>query len=206
MFTGIVEEVGEVALVYPTRLCIRCSKVLEGTNVGDSISVNGVCLTVVNVSKEMFSADVMPETMRVSSLGSLRTRDRVNLERSMSMRDRFGGHIVTGHVDGIGRIVDILPCGNAVVINVLVASSLVRYIIAKGSVSLDGISLTVVSVGSDRFSVSVIPHTMSKTCLGYKKVGDILNIECDVVGKYVERFVRGCDSGVTYEFLVENGF
>ena len=207
MFTGIVEEVGEVVLAYPTKLSIRCSKVLEGTNVGDSISVNGVCLTVVDITKDTFSADVMPETMRVSSLGRLRTRDRVNLERAMSIEDRFGGHIVTGHIDGVGRIVDIAPCGNAVVISVMAECNVIRYIITKGSVALDGISLTVVSVGSDRFSVSIIPHTMSETCLGYKKVGDVLNIECNIVGKYVERFVGSGDRcNITYEFLKENGF
>lgn len=206
MFTGIVEEVGEIVLADPTKLCIRCSKVLDGTVVGDSISVNGVCLTVVEVRESTFRVDVMPETMRISSLGRLKINDRVNLERAMSMNDRFGGHIVTGHIDGVGRIVNIVPSGNAVVISVLMQSDTIRYIITKGSVTLDGISLTVVSVGQDTFSVSVIPHTMSETCLRYKKIGDILNIEFDVVGKYVERFVGCREQGITYDFLVENGF
>ena len=207
MFTGIVEEVGKIVMACPTKLCIGCSKVLEGTIVGDSISVNGVCLTVVDVTKDTFSVDVMPETMRVSSLGNLHVRDRVNLERAMSLGDRFGGHIVTGHIDGVGRIVDIVPDSNALVIGVLASSDVVRYIIKKGSVSLDGVSLTVVSAKVDRFSVSIIPHTMSETCFRYKRVGDVLNIECDVVGKYVEKFVGSRDSGsIAYEFLRDNIF
>lgn len=206
MFTGIVEEVGEVVFLNPERLSIRCSRVLEGTAVGDSISVNGVCLTVVGMKKDVFSVDVMPETMRVSALKSLKVHDRVNLERAMRLSDRFGGHIVTGHIDGVGRIVDIVPCGNAEVISVMVNMDVLRYIITKGSVALDGISLTVVSVGSDRFSVSIIPHTKSATCLRHKKVGDVLNIECDVVGKYVKKFVVDRGQGITYEFLRENGF
>lgn len=206
MFTGIVEEVGEVVFLNPERLSIRCSRVLEGTVVGDSISVNGVCLTVVDIKKDMFSVDVMPETMKVSALKNLKVHDRVNLERAMRLSDRFGGHIVTGHIDGVGRIVDIVPCGNAEVISVIANMDVLRYIITKGSVALDGISLTVVSVGSDRFSVSIIPHTRSETCLRYKKIGDVLNIECDVVGKYVEKFVVGRGHGITYEFLRENGF
>lgn len=206
MFTGIVEEMGQVASILPTKLCIKCSRVLEGTRVGDSISVNGVCLTVVTLEDEEFRADVMPETMRVSALKNLRVGDRVNLERAMTLDKRFGGHIVTGHIDGVGRIVDIIHSGNAMVFSVSASYDVLRYVIRKGSVAIDGISLTVVSVVSDRFSVSVIPHTLNETCLQDKKVGDVLNIECDLVGKYIEKFVGDADSGITYEFLRENGF
>lgn len=206
MFTGIIEEVGKVVRVFPTRLCIKCDKVLEGTIVGDSISVNGVCLTVVDLKCGMFSADVMPETMRVTSLGHLKIGDNVNLERAMTIDKRIGGHIVTGHVDVVGRIIDMIHTGNAVVFSISVTSDVTRYIIKKGSVALDGISFTVVSVENDRFCVSIIPHTMNETNLKYKRVGDILNIECDVVGKYVEKFVCNNESGITYEFLKDNGF
>lgn len=206
LFTGIVEEVGEVISAFPNKLCIKCQRVLKGTSIGDSISVNGVCLTVVDICDSSFSVDVMPETLNRSSIGALKTRDKVNLERAMPINGRFGGHILTGHIDGVGRILDKNPCGNAVVFSVLAPYDIMKYIITKGSVSLDGISLTVVSVGSDKFSVSIIPHTIDNTCLKDKKTGDILNIECDIIGKYIEKFINKSSPKITYDFLKENGF
>lgn len=212
MFTGLVEEVGAVKEVShqgnSARMRIGASKVLEGLAEGDSISTNGVCLTVTTFGSNWFEADVMPETMRMSNLHRLKAGDRVNLERAMQAGDRFGGHIVSGHIDGTGRITGVRKEDNATWVEVSVERPLLKYMIHKGSVALDGISLTLAVVNERGFSVSIIPMTGMETTLLDKRVGDELNIECDVVGKYVERLMRfeKEGGGLTMDKLRENGF
>ena len=210
MFTGIIEEVGKVLDIVRNgdliKLSIGCSRVLNDTQIGDSISVNGVCLTVVRMDDNKFFADVMRETIKSSALGTLSLGEAVNLERAMTLNKRLGGHIVTGHIDGIGNMIHKRGNDRCVVIGISTTNDIIKYIVRKGSVSLDGISLTVSDVHDGIFEVSVIPHTMEQTNLASKNIGDVLNIECDVIGKYVEKFLRGSKSGITYKFLNENGF
>ncbi len=202
MFTGIIEEVGKIEKTGST-LYVRAKKVLEGTKIGDSIAVNGVCLTVTNMSGEGFCADVMPETLRRSNLGLLKRGDKVNLERAMAADGRFGGHIVSGHIDGTGKIKSKKRDVNAVVFDIECSKAIASATVEKGSVAIDGISLTVVSVRADGFSVSVIPHTLENTVLSFKKAGDGVNIENDVYGKYVKQKAGG---GLTEELLARCGF
>ena len=194
MFTGIVEEVGTIARIQRGQrscvLTVNCSLVLEGTAVGDSIAVNGVCLTVVSLSGQAFSADVMAETMNRSGLGQLAPGSRVNLERAMPADGRFGGHIVSGHIDGTGTIRAVTQDDIAVWYTVEAAPSILRYVVEKGSIAMDGISLTVAGVDADSFRVSVIPHTQAVTALRGKGPGDRLNLECDLIGKYVEKLLQ----------------
>lgn len=214
MFTGIIEEIGTVRRIEHgakgARLTIQAKIVLEDTRIGDSIATNGVCLTVVSMTGDSFSADVMAESLRRSSLGTLQGGSPVNLERAMAANGRFGGHIVSGHIDGTGRIAAVRPEDNAVWYTVEAAPGLLRYIVEKGSITIDGISLTVASVEADRFSVSLIPHTARCTVLGYKRSGDTVNLETDIIGKYVEKLLRPAPEtqrrGITLEFLAENGF
>lgn len=215
MFTGIIEETGTLCEIkkgaVSAQVRIRCKKVLEGTRIGDSIAVNGICLTVTSLTEDYFTADVMAETMRRSSLSELSVPGIVNLERAMIADGRFGGHIVSGHIDGCGRITAISQEENAVWYTVEAEEKLLRYIVEKGSVALDGISLTVAKVTERDFQVSVIPHTRQETSLWEKKTGSILNIECDIVGKYVEKFLSGSEaqrpkSRITETFLMEHGF
>ena len=214
MFTGIIEETGElIRLIQGSDsavLTIRARKVLEGTSVGDSIAVNGVCLTVTRIDASGFDADVMPETLRRSSLGKLSAGSRVNLERAMTADGRFGGHIVAGHVDGTGIIRDIRTERNAVVYNVAADPGLLRYVVEKGSIAIDGISLTVAAVTERELTVSVIPHTREVTNLRERKSGDIVNLETDIIGKYVERLFQHEQKeekgGITMDLLAENGF
>ena len=215
MFTGIVEELGQVKALSlrgnSGTLTVKAKKVLEGTKIGDSIAVNGVCLTVTNMKNNEFSADVMAETVRRSSLGALQAGSYVNLERAMAADGRFGGHIVSGHIDGTGTIATIRTDDNAVWYTVQAAPSLLRYIVEKGSITIDGISLTVAAVDGSGFSVSAIPHTVAVTILSEKRVGDTVNLETDIIGKYVEKLLRPQpettpQSGITLEFLAENGF
>lgn len=194
MFTGIIEEKGKVLSVGGGRICIGASKVLEGTKLGDSIAVNGVCLTVTTMSSDQFTADVMPETLKRSSLGSLTSGSAVNLERAMAAEGRFGGHIVSGHIDGTGTISKMENDGNAVWVYIQAPASILNLIIEKGSIAIDGISLTVAKVNSKEFAVSVIPHTGQETTLLGKKAGDIVNLENDVIGKYVQKLM-GLGSG-----------
>lgn len=209
MFTGIVEEVGTVINVSRgARECvytIAASRVLEDVSVGDSIAVNGVCLTVTAFDKSSFKADVMNESLRRSNLGDLKNGSRVNLERAMAANGRFGGHIVSGHIDGTGTLISYERETNAVWLTVGADESLMRYIIMKGSVALDGVSLTVARVHKDAFAVSLIPHTGEETTLLAKKRGDRINIECDIVGKYVEKLC-GRQSGIDEDFLRKYGF
>jgi len=194
MFTGIVEEkgtVGHISLAgISGSIAIKARKVLEGTRIGDSIAVNGVCLTVVSLRPDGFTADVMAETIRRTGLGSLKPGDQVNLERAMAADGRFGGHIVAGHIDGVGTIRSAVPEGNAVWITIDAPPQILRYIVEKGSIAIDGISLTVAYVDESVFKVSVIPHTAAETTLLSKKAGDIVNLENDIVGKYIEKLMR----------------
>ena len=214
MFTGIVEETGIVERVQKGSssavLTVQAIKVLEGTEVGDSICVNGVCLTVTSLADGRFTVDVMHETLNRSSLAQLRCGSRVNLERAMRADGRFGGHIVSGHVDGVGRITEIHRDDMAIWYTVQAEPRLLRYIVEKGSVGIDGISLTVATVNADRFQVSVIPHTVRMTTLGEKRSGDLVNVENDVIGKYVERLLPARQedrkSSVTREFLARCGY
>ena len=215
MFTGIIEEVGTVRAITNTAsgtaLRIAAERVTEGTRVGDSIAVNGVCLTVTAFDASGFSADVMHETLNRSSLGSLTPGSRVNLERAMRADGRFGGHIVAGHVDGTGKIRDIRRDDNAVWYTIHAEPAVLRYIVEKGSIAIDGISLTVARVNSDTFAVSVIPHTASVTNLSDRKKGDTVNLENDIIGKYVERLLTfpapGTGSaGISREMLAKYGF
>lgn len=213
MFTGIIEEVGTVQTVQRSGnssfIRIQAKKVLSDVHLGDSIAVNGVCLTVTQFDGTTFQADVMNETLSRSSLGSLRSGSPVNLERAMSAEGRFGGHIVSGHIDGTGAITDIKNDGIAVWYTVS-APELMRYIVEKGSIAVDGISLTVAKVTETGFSVSIIPHTASETILSSKKVGDIVNLENDIIAKYVEKLMKPENSiksrGITLDFLARNGF
>lgn len=215
MFTGIIEETGTLCEIKKESLSakvkIQCKKVLEGTKIGDSIAVNGICLTVTSLAKDGFTADVMAETMRRSSLSELTVPGVVNLERAMAADGRFGGHIVSGHIDGTGKVTAIRQEENAVWYTIAAEPKLLRYIVEKGSVALDGISLTVAKVTDQDFQVSVIPHTRQETALTEKKTGSILNIECDVVGKYIEKLITGGkpeepESNITESFLLEYGF
>lgn len=213
MFTGIIEEIGKVKQLNiggtSGSICIQAQKVLERTKLGDSIAVNGVCLTVTGMDETSFQADVMAETVRRSSLSKLRAGSYVNLERAMAADGRFGGHIVSGHIDGTGTITDIQTEENAIWYAISAESDLLRYIVEKGSIAIDGISLTVAYVDAQCFRVSIIPHTSSETILQYKKKGDIVNLECDIIGKYVEKLLGGNEkkaSGITMEFLAEHGF
>ncbi len=215
MFTGIIEETGTLCEIkkgtVSAQVKILCQKILEGTKIGDSIAVNGICLTVTALMKDGFTADVMAETMRRSSLSGISVPGAVNLERAMAADGRFGGHIVSGHIDGTGHISSIVQEENAVWYTVKAEEGLLRYIVEKGSVALDGISLTVAKVTEQDFQVSVIPHTRQETALTEKKTGSMVNIECDVVGKYVEKFLldktpRDTESRITENFLMEHGF
>ena len=216
MFTGLIEEIGNIKnIAHGSKSCkitITAKKVLEDVKLGDSIAVNGTCLTVVNYGVDYFTADVMPETVKRTVLAKLNNGDVVNLERTMALGDRFGGHIVSGHIDGLGEIVNMKKDDNAIVITIKASSSVIKYIIEKGSVAIDGISLTVVSVDAEKFAVSIIPHTVAMTNLHYKNPGDYVNIETDVIGKYVERLMNfdnqkpTSTSKINLEFLAKNGF
>ena len=186
MFTGIVEETGSVDLLEPRRLTVNAEKVLDGLKLGDSISINGTCLTVVELGPRSFSVDLSPETLRRTSLGFLAEGGVVNLERAVAVGDRMGGHIVQGHVDGTGRITSLRPDEDCVIIRVRAPKRLMPYIVEKGFVAVDGISLTVVKRSASSFTLSVIPFTQQYTNLRVKAVGDRVNLEADIVAKYVE--------------------
>lgn len=225
MFTGIIEEIGSVKKIQKGAksaiLSLEAHKVLEDVGLGDSIAVNGVCLTVTKYTRNEFQVDVMHETLDKSSLGTLSIGSRVNLERAMQLGGRFGGHIVSGHIDGSGTIKSIKRDDNAIWYQIETDSKIMKYIIEKGSITIDGISLTVAKVENDNFSVSIIPHTASFTTLNDRKVGDIVNLENDCIGKYVEKMLNFQDSSIEssiegsnnnhksnidMEFLLKNGF
>ena len=215
MFTGIIEEQGTVRRVtmqgISGTLEIRAAKVLEGTKIGDSIAVNGVCLTVTSFEKNHYTADVMNETLQRSSLGSLAVGSSVNLERAMAANGRFGGHIVSGHIDGTGTITQVKRDDNAIWYTIMAEASLMKYIVEKGSIAIDGISLTVAKRSDKDFSISMIPHTAKETILSQKKAGDVVNLENDIIGKYVEQLLQydkkeEKQSRLTKEFLLQAGF
>lgn len=214
MFTGIIEEFGTVGAMDrrsdSIRLTIEAKKVLEGTQLGDSIAVNGICLTVTSLGPSYFTADVMHETMRRTGLADVRNGSQVNLERALQVGSRLGGHIVSGHIDGVGRIISITTDGIAKVIRIGIPDTMAPFIVEKGSIAIDGISLTVAAVTPDSFTVSIIPHTMANTTLLTKREGSIVNLETDMIGKYVHNFTvdytqRG-KGKLTLEKLIENGF
>ena len=219
VFTGIVEETGTVLFMdFSTdcgKLHIQAKKVLEGTKIGDSIAVNGVCLTVTQLKSDRFVADVMPETVHRSSLGTLKSGSHVNLERAMAADGRFGGHMVSGHIDGTGTIKHIEKDGNAIRYQISASKNILEGIVEKGSIAIDGISLTVASVNDKEFEISVIPHTLQETILAEKREGSIVNLETDIIGKYVKRllsFPAGAgkqdqkESMITMDFLMQAGF
>jgi len=206
MFTGITEELGKVSLLQPNKLVVRARKVLEGTGIGDSVSVNGACLTVVEFGSDYFGVEVVPETMRRTNLGLLKVGDEVNLERPLALGGRLGGHLVQGHVDERGKVVSIRPEGDAANMHFQVPREVMRYVVVKGFIAIDGISLTVVEKDENSFTVSVIPHTRQNTTLGRRRVGDTVNLEVDIIAKYVEALTQSPGKGVTAEFLQEHGF
>ncbi len=191
MFTGIVEEVGTVKSAEPNRLLISASEVMSDLKIGDSICVNGTCLTVTTRDDTSFSVDVVPETLRRTSLGALKSDSPVNLERSMPADGRFGGHVVQGHVDATGTVSSITQDGDALMLKFDAPGSVMRYVVEKGFIAVDGTSLTVVNCDNDSFVVTIIPHTKDHTIIGTRKVGDTVNLEADIMAKYVERLSTG---------------
>ena len=224
MFTGLVAELGSVERLAEgedtCRLSVRARKVLGGLKVGDSVAVNGVCLTVTDLRSNGFTADVMPETVRRTTMHGLRPGDRGNLERALRLADGLDGHIVQGHVEGVGTVTKVRPEGNALVYTIAAPAELTPYIVEKGSVTVDGVSLTVIQAGDTEFGVSLIPHTAAQTTLGYKKPGDTVNLETDILARYIGRFLSRRfgspvgtaedgsrkDDGLTMDFLRRNGF
>ena len=217
MFTGIIEEIGIIQKIIKGEkssvISIKASKILEETILGDSICVNGVCLTVTKMTKDTFEADVMAETLRKSNIGKLSIGSKVNLERALKLEGRFGGHIVSGHIDGVGEIMKLIKEDNAIWVTVKTSKDILKYIVMKGSIAIDGISLTVAYIDNEVFKVSIIPHTGGETTLLHKKNGETVNLECDVIGKYIEKFMRlKEESGqikkqlLDETFLRENGF
>ncbi|MGL4876416.1 MAG: riboflavin synthase [Clostridium sp.] len=212
MFTGIVEEKGRVKKILKGRdsleLLIEGKKVLEDTLVGDSIAVNGICLTVKRLEDKYFFVDVMDETIKKSNIGNLKEEDFVNLERALTLNKRLGGHIVSGHIDGVGKIKNIESKDNAKIFTIDTEGNILKYIILKGSITIDGISLTVTYVDKEKFKVSIIPHTMEETILLDRKIGSRVNLEVDLIGKYVEKLMgyREEKKNITEEFLKLNGF
>jgi len=219
MFTGIIEGLGTIAEIRPAgqgkRLAIDVDFALDETKIGDSISVSGACLTVVVIENKRFHVDVSPETLTMTTFGRAKIGDRVNLERALRLSGRIDGHLVSGHIDGIGTIKHKKNVGNAIIVGIGVPETLSRYMIKKGSVAVDGISLTINNCNRRSFDVSIIPHTAKLTTIGFCKVGDIVNIETDMIGKYVERFVTGkpysegekeIGTSLDMKFLAKTGF
>jgi riboflavin synthase len=215
MFTGLIEEIGEIKSIEKAaksaRIIIKSEKVLQGIKLGDSICTNGVCLTVTEFTNNTFSVDVMAETVRSSNLGELKSGSKVNLERALKLSDRLGGHIVSGHIDGIGTIVDLQNEENATWVSVKTTADILKYIVHKGSITIDGISLTVAYVDESIFKVSIIPHTKGETTLVIKKIGDEVNLESDMMAKYVEKLLKYGEvpmqkKSISMDFLKDNGF
>jgi riboflavin synthase len=208
MFTGIVEEVGTVRSLQRERLTVRAKEVLEGSRPGDSIDVNGACLTVIEMDKNSFAVELIPETRRRTNLGGLRPGDGVNLERALALGGRLGGHLVQGHVDGTGRVVAVTPEEEALLLRVSAPPELMPYIVQKGFIAVDGVSLTVVDADANAtsFTVSLVGYTRQHTNLGGKKPGDVVNLEVDILAKYVERLMGAKPGGITLDFLAEHGF
>jgi riboflavin synthase len=206
LFTGIIEEIGRINLIQPNKIMIKADKVLEGTELGSSIAINGICLTVTDFNTDSFSAGIQPETLRRTNLGFLKIGDEVNLERPIVMGGRLGGHLVQGHIDNTGRVASIRREQEAILIQIETPHQLMRYIAVKGFVAVDGLSLTVVELGEDSFTISLIEYTQRHTTIGKKKIGDVVNLEVDIIAKYVESLAKTSADGVTFDFLKEHGF
>ena len=213
MFTGIIEEIGVLKErrdgSHSCTLTVRCEKILEGTKIGDSIAVNGTCLTVTKLNADSFDVDVTPETMRRTAFSIVRVGSKLNLERALRIGDRLGGHLVSGHVDFVGKLIKKEQEGNAVNLTFSVPEQWMKYILAKGSIAIDGVSLTIAKKHSHSFVVSLIPHTGEMTILLLKQIGDPVNIECDCIGKYIEQLIGHNTSssiGVTMDTLIAGGY
>ncbi len=206
MFTGIVEEIGIVKETSRDRLAFEAHKVLEGTKVGDSIAANGVCLTVVSLENRGFSVNVMPETLRCTNLGRLHYSDQVNLERALVLGGRLGGHLVLGHVDDTGEVMDVTSEETAHIIRISTPAKLMPYMVDKGFIAVDGVSLTIVGFDDSSFVVSLVAYTMEHTTLGKKRPGDVVNLEVDILAKYVESLKERKSQSLNFEFLREYGF
>jgi len=206
VFTGITEEIGIVTRTQSNGITLSASKVVQGIEIGGSVAVNGVCLTVVNLNHNLFSVDIMPETLRQTNLGLLRVGGEVNLERPLTLEKPLGGHLVQGHVDEMGRVASVIKEGEAAVVKLEASPLVMRYVVSKGFIAVDGVSLTVVTIDENSFRVSLVGYTRGHTTLGNKRVGDLVNLEVDVIAKYVERISQAHRPGITVEFLAEHGF
>jgi riboflavin synthase len=206
LFTGIVEEVGRLKATRPNQLSIAAQKVVEETKLGDSIAVNGACLTITALDSGTFSVDIMPETLRRTNLGRLRPGDQVNLERAMALGSRMGGHLVQGHVDGTGRVLSLTPENQARIVRCSAPPQLMRYIVPKGFVAVDGVSLTVIDCDATSFRISLVAYTMQNTTLAHNRPGDLVNLEIDIVAKYLEGLGEARNPGISIELLAEHGF
>ncbi len=208
MFTGIVEETGRVKTATAGKLVISTDTVTRGMRLGDSVAVNGVCLTVTDFKADSFSVDIMPETLGITNLGRLRAGDRVNLERAVALGGQMGGHLVQGHIDGTGTVATVTPEAGAILITIEAPAEIMRYTVQKGFIAVDGISLTVIDRDENSFRVSVVGYTRQQTTLGEKRAGDPVNLETDIIGKYVEQFTQSQtqSTGITAAFLQEHGF
>ena len=208
MFTGIIEELGKIQTITQNKITIQAKTVLEGTKLGDSIAVNGVCLTVTKINYDSFVADISPETMRITALGYLKKDSLVNLERAVQVGARLGGHIVSGHVDGLATCKYIKKEGDFYNVGIELPAELSKYIVKKGSITVNGISLTVADMDENSIEIAIIPHTFENTNLKTLQIGYYVNIETDILAKYVEKFLSTSDnkSGISMEFLMEHGF
>ncbi len=206
MFTGIIEEVGKVTSVRSGNLVIAASDVLQGMELGGSIAVNGVCLTITSFNASAFSVDIMPETLKRSNLGLLSTGDRVNLERPLALGGRLGGHLVQGHIDTTGRVASVRWDSEAMLIRFEASPEVMRYVVEKGFIAVDGVSLTMVTKDTSSFQVSIVDYTRQHTTLGDRQVGDSVNLEIDIIAKYVEQLSQARSTGITVGFLQEHGF
>ena len=208
MFTGIIEELGKIRQITKSSIEIECVTVLEDAKIGDSIAVNGVCLTVKDKTQNSFAADVSQETFRVTALSNLSVGKLVNLERAMKCDGRFGGHIVSGHIDGVGKFKSLTKVGEFYNLQIELTSEQAKYVVKKGSIAINGISLTVAEINGNIINLAIIPHTFENTCLKELKIGEFINIEVDIVSKYIEKFLSTSDnsSRIDLKFLQENGF
>ena len=206
MFTGIIEEIGKVTSARFGNLVIAAGDVLQGMGLGGSIAVNGVCLTITSINTDSFSVDIMPETLRRTNLGILCAGDRVNLERPLALGGRLGGHLVQGHIDDTGRVVSATWDGEAMVIRFEAPLEVMRYMVEKGFIAVDGVSLTIVTKDTSSFQVSIVDYTRKHTILGSRQVGDLVNLEVDIMAKYVEQLSQAPSTGITVDFLQEHGF
>jgi len=206
VFTGIIEEVGKVTSAQPGNLVIAASRVLQGVELGGSIAINGACLTITSFDKDSFSVNIMPETLERTNLGLLSVGDKVNLERPLALGGRLGGHLVQGHIDATGKMVSVRWDGEATLIRFEAPSEVMRYVVEKGFIAVDGVSLTVITKDASSFQVSIVDFTRKHTTLGSRQVGDLLNLEVDIIAKYVEQMSQTRSTGITADFLQEHGF